>query len=207
MKTLNEPTVLFVRHGDTGKDDVLKGVADVPLNEQGRADAARLGEHIAAEYPVATIRHSPMSRSADTAQAIGDATGVKSVAAPALGPMDVGRLSGMKKDAARDWMRYYVEHPDKKPPGASRSLGDWYDDFSTDVESELAAAKRDPSKARVNVTHSSESVNIPSVLRGEGLVFRGSDTPPPASYAKVTYRGGRWQKTDVDLAGRDADLS
>lgn len=192
MRTLSEPTVLFVRHGTTGQDDVLKGTNDVPLNAEGRGDAARLGEHIA-DYPVAAIRHSPMSRAAETARAIGDATGVKPVEAPALGPMDVGRMSGMDKDAARDWMRYYIEHPDKTPPGAKRTLGDWFDEFAAHVESELAAAKKDPSKARVNVTHSSESVNVPSVLRGDGLVFRGSDVPPPASVLRLTYRGGQWQ--------------
>ena len=200
MKSVNEPTVLFLRHGNTGQDDVLKGLADPPLNAEGRDHAARLGRALA-EYPVATIRHSPMSRAANTAQAISDATGVKAVEAPGLRPMDVGRLSGMKKDAARDWMGYYIEHPDKTPPGASETLGDWYDDFSGHVESELAAAKRDPAKVRVNVTHSSESVNIPSVLRGEGLVFRGSATPPPGSATAVRYRGGQWRMSDLDLGG------
>lgn len=205
MKTLNEPTVLFVRHGETGKDDVLKGLADEPLNQRGKAQAAELGRGLA-DYPIASIRHSPMSRAAETAHAIGHSTGVKPEESAALGPMDVGRLSGMKKDSARDWMRYYIEHPDKSPPGAKRSLGDWYDEFSQHVEKELAAAKRDPSKARVNVTHSSESVNIPSVLRGEGLVFRGSDTPPPASVTAVRYRGGQWRMSEEPL-GHPADAA
>jgi len=193
---LTEPTVLFVRHGTTGKDDILKGMMDPPLDDHGRELARQAGKRIA-EFPVVSIQHSPLARAAETAAIIGKIVGVKPVEADALGPMDVGRLSGMDKDKATDWLRYYIQHPDKAPPGG-KPLGPWFDAFAAHTRGEMAAAKKDPDGVRVNVTHSSESVNIPTILRGGDIEYKGTGSPDPGSILRLFHRGGRWQTRELD---------
>lgn len=199
-RELDEPTVLVVRHGTTGKDDVLKGLMNVGLDPHGHELADHVARHIAAHFPVAMVSHTPLLRGEQTAVPIADRAAAPIRSVDALGPMDVGRMSGMGKDAAAEWLRYYIAHPDKVPPGARHSIGDWFDDFSNFFSRELAEAKRKPGKARVNVTHSSESVNVPSIIRGGGIEYRGNASPAPGSILRLTHRGGRWNMREEKIS-------
>lgn len=191
------PTVLVVRHGTTGKDHVLKGMMNPGLDKQGRELAEKVGKYIADHYDVADIRHSPLLRGAQTAHFISQATGIPSHKEDALGPMDIGWMSGMPKDAAKELMQYYIAHPDKAPRGG-KPLGEWYEKFADYFSKRLAQAKKNPDKAFVDVTHSSESVNVPSVIKGGGIEYRGTQTPAPGSILKLEHSGGKWNMREVN---------
>lgn len=190
-----EPTVVVVRHGTTGKDDVLKGMMNIGLNREGRAGAKRVASYITSKFDVGSIHHSPLLRGAQTAHYISQATGVPAKSEKALGPMDIGWMSGMDKDEAKELMQYYISHPDKAPRGG-QPLGKWYEEFADYFSKRLAEAKRSD-KALVDVTHSSESVNIPSVIKGGGIEYRGTDVPAPATMLLLRHIGGKWTQREV----------
>ena len=68
----------FTRHGETvwNVENKICGMTDSPLTERGRAQARALGQKVkAGGYAIDEILYSPLSRAADTAKAIADATG------------------------------------------------------------------------------------------------------------------------------------
>jgi broad specificity phosphatase PhoE len=65
--------IYLVRHGQTAwnKEEVFRGRADVPLNEEGLREASLAAEYFR-EMEVQAIYSSPLSRAWQTAQKIGD---------------------------------------------------------------------------------------------------------------------------------------
>ena len=67
---MTEPTrIIAIRHGETAwnADTRIQGHLDIPLNEQGRRQAHRLG-HALHDEPIAAIYASDLSRARETAQ-------------------------------------------------------------------------------------------------------------------------------------------
>jgi broad specificity phosphatase PhoE len=88
--------LVCVRHGRTAWNAVrrFQGRTDVPLDEEGRAQAQGLAVHLAAErFDLALA--SDLSRAAATAAAIGAACGVTIVAEPRLREMQFGSWEGL----------------------------------------------------------------------------------------------------------------
>jgi len=65
--------VYLVRHGQTpwNKARIYRGRKDIPLNEQGRSDAACAAQALR-KAPLKRVYSSPLSRARETAQAIAD---------------------------------------------------------------------------------------------------------------------------------------
>jgi probable phosphoglycerate mutase len=78
MTSLSEPTrILAIRHGETAwnVDTRIQGRLDIPLNETGRWQAARLAAALAARDPIHAIYTSDLLRAKATARAVSEATG------------------------------------------------------------------------------------------------------------------------------------
>ena len=75
--SLEVTRVLAIRHGETAwnVDTRIQGHLDIPLNDTGRWQAARLAQALAGER-IAAIYSSDLQRAHATAQALGAATGV-----------------------------------------------------------------------------------------------------------------------------------
>jgi probable phosphoglycerate mutase len=71
----------LVRHGETesNRAGLALGRADVPLNEKGLWQAARVGEALAQE-PIAAVYTSPLTRARQTAEPIAVHRGLTPVA-------------------------------------------------------------------------------------------------------------------------------
>ena len=77
----------FTRHGETvwNVENKICGMTDSPLTERGRAQARALGQKVkAGGYAIDEILYSPLSRAADTAMAIAEATGLPARCEPRL---------------------------------------------------------------------------------------------------------------------------
>ena len=77
----------FTRHGETvwNVENKICSMTDSPLTERGRAQARALGQKVkAGGYAIDEILYSPLSRAADTAKAIADATGIPARCEPRL---------------------------------------------------------------------------------------------------------------------------
>ena len=73
-----DPThILAIRHGETAwnVDTRIQGHLDIPLNDTGRRQAARLARALAAQDTIHAIYSSDLLRAHDTARAIAAATG------------------------------------------------------------------------------------------------------------------------------------
>ncbi|MEO8020530.1 histidine phosphatase family protein [Polaromonas sp.] len=87
--------VLAIRHGETtwNVDTRIQGQLDVGLNDTGRWQASRLGQALA-EEPVSAIYASDLGRAFETAQHVGQATGVPVVVEPGLRERHFGEFQG-----------------------------------------------------------------------------------------------------------------
>ena len=102
--------LLLVRHASHGDADrVLTGrLAGRPLTEAGRAEAARLGRHLA-KREVARLISSPQERAVETAAAIAAGRGIAVETEAAIDEIDFGRWAGcefaaLERDPA--WRRW-----------------------------------------------------------------------------------------------------
>lgn len=93
------PDLYLVRHGRTALNarGVLRGRLDVPLDDIGRLQAARLGELFAA-VPLQLVVTSPLGRACETARCIADAAGAPLREDVRLVDRDYGRWSGRPED-------------------------------------------------------------------------------------------------------------
>ena len=93
----------FTRHGETvwNVENKICGMTDSPLTARGRAQAAALGAHVRGSgVHIDEILYSPLSRAADTALAIAEATGIPARPEPRLREQCFGRYEGTPRDGA-----------------------------------------------------------------------------------------------------------
>ena len=91
----------FTRHGETvwNVENKICGMTDSPLTERGRQQARQLGETVRASgVHIDEILYSPLSRAADTAKAIADATGLPARCEPRLREQCFGKYEGTPRN-------------------------------------------------------------------------------------------------------------
>jgi broad specificity phosphatase PhoE len=96
------PALLFLaRHGETdwNREGRVQGHTDIPLNEEGRRQAARLAARLKG-LEIHAIVASDLVRAAETARIVGDAVGLAPVFSPAWREIGLGALEGRDGRAA-----------------------------------------------------------------------------------------------------------
>ncbi|MCY7371277.1 MAG: histidine phosphatase family protein [Polaromonas sp.] len=91
-----EPTrIIAIRHGETSwnVDTRIQGQLDIPLNETGRVQAARMAQALVGE-PVTAVYASDLSRAWDTAQHLGNTLGLPVGREPTLRERAFGDFEG-----------------------------------------------------------------------------------------------------------------
>ncbi|MGB8166865.1 MAG: histidine phosphatase family protein [Chthoniobacteraceae bacterium] len=106
--------IFLVRHGATvlTAEDRFAGATDVPLSDEGRAQARRLALRLSGEK-ISAIYASPLGRTVETAQLIGKPHGLEVLTREGLREISHGRWEGMTRDEvearfaeeAADWDR------------------------------------------------------------------------------------------------------
>ena len=79
--------IYFARHGETvwNVENKICGMTDSPLTEKGRQQARELGRKVRESgVRIDEILYSPLSRAADTAKAVAEATGLPARCEPRL---------------------------------------------------------------------------------------------------------------------------
>ncbi len=126
-----EPTRVFaLRHGETAWNvgQRIQGQLDVPLNDRGRQQAARLALALQGE-DLAAVHSSDLLRAAATAQAVADVCGLPVAHHPALRERAFGRFEGMTyteietcwPDDALRWRKREIDFA----PGGGETLRDF----------------------------------------------------------------------------------
>jgi probable phosphoglycerate mutase len=88
----------LIRHGATtlSAEDRFAGAVDVPLSDEGRAQARRLGERLAGT-PITAIYASPLSRTVETARLVGAPQKLEPRLEPGLREIAHGHWEGLKR--------------------------------------------------------------------------------------------------------------
>jgi broad specificity phosphatase PhoE len=92
--------VYLARHGQTplNESDVLRGLADPPLDQTGRGQARRLGAALGPRGLLAVVS-SPLLRARQTAQPVAERAGLDVATDQCLVDRDYGRWTGISRDA------------------------------------------------------------------------------------------------------------
>jgi broad specificity phosphatase PhoE len=88
--------ITIVRHGQTeyNKTYTLQGTLDVPLNEEGKAQAEKLSNFLK-DYPFTHVYTSPLSRAYETAKAINQVHQLDLNVVDDLREIELGRWEGL----------------------------------------------------------------------------------------------------------------
>jgi phosphoserine phosphatase len=109
--------VYLVRHGTTewNREEIFRGRADCPLNETGQAEARAVAHHLQG-MGIEKIYSSPLSRAAETAQAVAAAAGVPVIFEASFTDLDFGDWQGMPlrevKEKYPEMYRIWRERPE-----------------------------------------------------------------------------------------------
>ncbi len=124
----------LVRHGvtDWNQDLRMQGHSDVPLNEEGRAQASRIAARLyALESPIDAVWSSDLSRARETAEAIAAPFGLPLTITPLLREIMLGEWEGMNQAdiearGEADLLRKYRSSPaGARPPGGETLEHAW----------------------------------------------------------------------------------
>jgi broad specificity phosphatase PhoE len=90
--------VYLIRHGATvlSAEDRFAGASDVELSDEGREQAARLGERLA-DRPLARVYASPMKRTLETARLVAGPHNLDPVPKDGLREINHGRWEGLTR--------------------------------------------------------------------------------------------------------------
>ena len=178
----DEARIVLVRHGQTeyNREGRWQGLgSDVPLNDTGRAEAARVGEALAGAFggSVAALYTSDLARAHETAEIIGARLGLAAVDEPALRELSHGRWEGLTHaEVAKRWPDELAEY-EAHPYVVRRGGGDSYQDLETRLW---------PALERLSTVH-----------RGERIVCVSHGGPIRLALSKVLDR----PLTDRDAFG------
>src|SRR5579862_7074667 len=103
--------LLVLRHGSTAFNDagVFIGQQDIPLDDDGRKQAQEAAEFLK-QFPIKLIVASPLSRTQETAQIVGQALNLKPETDDRLVPWAVGFMTGQPKEPLKDIRKHFIQN-------------------------------------------------------------------------------------------------
>jgi len=113
--------ILLIRHGEStwNAEGIIQGWGDPPLSETGRAQATSLGLRLSQQERINTLYSSTLQRARETAEIIGELTGISPHFDDRLREGGIGVLTGVNvKDVKRlypEIWRDWQENPLKTP--------------------------------------------------------------------------------------------
>lgn len=123
--------ILLVRHGQTAWNEPgerIRGRSDVPLSEEGLAQARATARYIAARWPLTAVYSSPLSRAMETARAIAEAQGLQVQPLDRLMDLSFGEWEGLTIEEVKtrypDLWRAWREAPHTVRVPGGESLDD-----------------------------------------------------------------------------------
>lgn len=184
----NKATLYLVRHGSTAlnsddkKQDRVKGMSDIPLDEKGIAAAHQAGEFLK-KQKITHVIASPLQRSAETARIISEHTGAQVALTPRLNPWGVGMYEKKPYYNVSHLLKWHQANPQHTTPGGE-SYGAFHDRWAKALPELLDFAK--DNRVAV-VVHSRHLLSLDAVMNGEhpSKVNKVYGAAPPGSIHKL----------------------
>ena len=193
--------LILVRHGETDWNVArrLQGASDIPLNDNGRAQARAAAPALARMAPVATIVSSDLSRAHETAQIIAEAMGADVVTDPRLRERSYGVWEGLEESVRRS--EHGEEHTRWERGLEPRVEG--YEGHAAVAERALAVVAdcADADGTHVFVAHGSTLRVLMCALLDMELGSRAVGTLGNACWAELDNAGGNWVLRELNATG------
>ncbi len=189
MSTVKTTRICLVRHGETdwNAQGKYQGSTDVPLNAEGRRQAALLAEAMRGEAWDAIVS-SPLQRAMDTARAIAPGVGLADIAQdPDLMERAYGDAEGLT----------LVEREAKWPEGEWPGLEDWEDVATRAMSAIQRAAEAHPGQRVLVVCHGGVINAILAVI-SNGEIGTGKTTIINTSRTMLDHDGTTWEIVSVN---------
>ena len=207
-------SLILIRHGvtDWNRAHRFQGHIDIPLNDEGRRQAAAVARRFAASPDrerIAAIHVSDLSRAVQTAAPIAEALGLPLQRDPSLRERHYGGFEGrtheeLERDEPDAWRRWRARDPDFVPPGGGESLRG----FHTRVEGALRAlARRHPSRIVIAVAHGGVLDCAYRIAAGLPMQAPRGHSLLNASLNRISFDGSRFALVDwADVTHLDEAL-
>jgi uncharacterized phosphatase len=179
----------LVRHGETdwNAQGKYQGRADIPLNAEGRRQAALLAEAMQGES-WDTIISSPLRRAMETARPIAAAVGLTEIAEdPDLMERAYGEAEGLT----------LVEREAIWPEGEWPGLEDWEDVATRGMRAIHRVAAAHPGKRNLVVCHGG-LINSILAFISDGNLGTGKTTIINTSRTMLDFDGTTWEIVSVN---------
>lgn len=185
LKDQDGPTVFVGRHGETNLNgesgasaERIRGWKDVPLNEQGRADAKRLAEMLVGKG-ITHVIASDLHRTQETGRIIADRLGVPFKTDQRARPWNLGDLTGEPvATAIKDLVRYQNNPGEKVPNG--EAYNDFYARFANLLQEVTDDATRNKTVPMI-LGHSRNMLATPHIISDGKVDIAAKGGPRPGS--------------------------
>ena len=197
--------LILARHGETdwNAQHLLQGASDIPLNDNGRAQARAAAPELARIAPVKRIVSSDLSRAVETAHIFADAMGAEVVIDARWRERSYGVWEGLAEDVRE------ADHPEEyqrwvgglEPNVEGYEMNHTVRDRALAAIEELVAA----GGTHVVVSHGSTTRVAVGALLGVDLGSHGVGNLGNAQWAELTREGdGPWVLRSLNARALDA---
>lgn len=127
---IDNTKITEVRHAVTDEDNkgVTSGPTTVPLNDEGQAQAEKLGSAVKG-MDIDRVLSSDLPRSVKTADIVADKIGAPRETIPEIKSWDIGEFDKTKDKNFKQVEKYFVEHPDEKEY-QGKKIGETFNEYT-----------------------------------------------------------------------------
>lgn len=181
--------------------DMVQGWRDIPLDGDGRKQAAKIGKFLKAQG-VEKIYTSDLKRAAQTAEVASRASGLTPVVSKDYRPWNLGDFAGHSSSDVLPKLGPYMKEKSDQPVDGGESFDTFTSRFVPALEKILQEVQK--GKTVALVAHSRNIELAQGWLGGRGPRKQIDpraiqiDTINPSTIVKVTNDGNRWKMTEID---------
>lgn len=182
----------IVRHGQTKANDqgIFRGLKNFPLDEKGVQDAEEARDYLK-DKTIGSAYTSDLDRARKTAHIVlGPDKKIKVLSS--LEPIDVGSLSGKKKDEHKEIMQYLQDNKDEPFPGGGQTINEFNKQSRKPLLAAIRAGVQNGSPSLVS-THASVVHSLGHLLHED----HKAALVKPGGIVEVTWDGERFNATPV----------
>jgi broad specificity phosphatase PhoE len=186
--------VFFVRHGMTNEDlpghEMVTGWKEIPLNAEGRLNAARAGRFLKSKG-ITSITASDTKRALQTSHIIADALGLPVIESDRLRSWNMGALQGMPSETAKPFLEFFEKNPDIRVP-QGEAFQTFYNRFKGVWLATVSYVRKFPNAVPLLVTHSQDLDIIPWFIKGiePGKLLQFGEGIKPGGVLEMRVDGG-----------------
>ena len=143
---------------------MVSGWNDVPLNAEGRLNAARAARRLK-ELGITSITSSDTIRAHQTANIISRHLGIPVVTSDKLRSWNMGALQGLHHEVANPFLAFFEKHPDVRVP-QGEAFRTFYNRFKNIFDYFVGYSRRFPTAKPLVATHSQDLDLIQWFIKG-----------------------------------------